>query len=1109
MSPVNQNNGNWHTAHGTRQASPNAPCSLPSGESRHAASESQSQSQSQSGPEYWRSLDELADSPEFREFLHDEFPAGATELLDSGDRRHFLRIMAASMALAGVGMSGCRRWPVQHIVPYSNRPDGRMPGVPVQYATTMEIAGVGYGLLATSYDGRPIKIEGNPEHPTTRGRTDAISQASILNLYDPDRSRFPRHNGERKTLEEFRAWMEDRLEPLRGRTSGGRLAILSEATRSPSVLAMRRRLAETYPLSEWHEYEALCNDNELLGSAAAFGHAFRSHYHFDIARVIVSLDSDFLLAHPNAIAHTKDFASMRRADGPQRTMNRLYVCEATHSLTGANADERLAVRSADIGVVAAKIAARVLGGAQANVQQAAAAFEDVNLPEVDAFVDRIVADLEANRGASVITVGRNQPPQVHLLAHMLNEALGNVGETVTYTAEPDDASPHARTLAGLVEEMRGGRVDTLVIIGGNPVYSAPGDVDFANAIAEFKQGGGAVVHLSDYFDETSELADWHVNRAHYLETWSDARAYDGTVSVTQPLIEPLFGGLSPIELLAVMIREETSGHEIVQQTFAGLTGTSAGDRDRVWRRALHDGVVANSAAALVTPRVLWQEAPAHLRTLRESWQNASGDAAQLEVVFIRDQKIHDGRFANNGWLQELPDVMTKVTWDNVLILNPAHAEELGIERGSRGDGYEMVEVRVGDRAVEAAVVLLPGHHRGSASIALGYGRRLRDGRIAEGAGVDAYPLRTTSHLGFATASIRRLGRRYKLAITQDHHAVGSTADSAYGGLRDRLPTIFRETTRQDFIERGGEFAKHPKNLHVAHRLSQWEENFPFHSANDFKGAREANAYAWAMSIDLSTCTGCSACIVACQAENNIPVVGKDQVIQQREMHWIRIDRYFKGRSEERPDSVGFMPMPCQHCENAPCEQVCPVAATVHDKDGLNVMVYNRCIGTRYCSNNCPYKVRRFNYFDFMRRRPLRETGAIHVSPEYYGRAQAAPEPLHQMQMNPEVTIRSRGVMEKCTFCVQRITRARIKAKNEWVRKGEDERRAERPTIPDGEVVPACAQACPADAIVFGDLLDPNSRVSQLHKSERSFQLLEELNTKPRTRYLGKIRNPRT
>jgi molybdopterin-containing oxidoreductase family iron-sulfur binding subunit len=1036
------------------------------------------------GGDWWRSLEELADTPQFRERLQREFPAGALEMLDSSERRRFLKIMGASLALAGVGLTGCRRWPTEEIAPFAHRPAGRVPGATEHFATSVERAGVAAGLLVTSYDGRPIKIEGNPEHPASRGATDALAQAGILDLYDPARSRHPAHidkeSGRRQgaTRLDFAAWATDHFDKLTN-TRGGGLAVLSEASASPSVLSMKARLAEKLPRATWYEYEPIGNDNELAGAVAAFGASHRPHYSFDRARVIVSLDCDFLLGHPAAVRHTRAFARGRRADDASRTMSRLYVFESGYSLTGANADHRISVRSRDVAAVAGRLAARLVPEmmpSSADAQQHFSAATPEALGFDGLVLDQVIDDLEAHRGTSLVVAGPRQPAAVHALAHLINEHLGNVGRTVRYTALPD-AAPHTASIKTLAEDIAAGRVTTLVIIGGNPAYDAPADLDFAAGLQAVRTS----VHLSLYDNETSKLSTWHVPRAHELESWGDARAWDGTIGIVQPLILPLFEGLSPLELLAVMTADDkTTGYDITRRTFAADAG--GGDIERLWRQTLKDGYKAGSAEPTATASVDSAAVATAVEALWQAWTPPAGDA--FELVFTPDACVYDGRFANNGWLQELPDPLTKMTWDNAVCLGPEAAERLGVGTG------DMVRISREGRAVSAAVCVVPGQHPQSVTLSLGYGRR-NAGPVGDGAGFDFYPLRTADAMGIAGgATIEKIAGTYEFALTQDHHPIDTIGGA---GTAERLPTILREGTVEEYRQ-DPHFVRH--RAHAVHRLSLWNE------AN-LQGAQ----YAWGMSIDLSACTGCSACIVACQAENNIPIVGKDEVIRGRELHWIRVDRYFKGGTRA-PEAVCLQPVPCMHCETAPCEQVCPVAATTHDTDGLNVMVYNRCVGTRYCSNNCPYKVRRFNYFDYQKRSPVRETGLLQVEPDYFTRPQSDANLLQQMQFNPEVTVRSRGVMEKCTFCLQRIAEAKIEAKNAWVKQPEARKRSHpRVTVPDGTLTTACAQACPAQAIVFGDLNDPDSRVAGLRAADRCYEMLEELNLKPRTTYLAKLRNP--
>jgi molybdopterin-containing oxidoreductase family iron-sulfur binding subunit len=685
---------------------------------------------------------------------------------------------------------------------------------------------------------------------------------------------------------------------------------------------------------------------------------------------------------------------------------------------------------------------------------------------------------------------------VHLLAHLMNDALGNVGRSISYTPQPDQAR-HIESIRTLADRLADGEIGTLVILGGNPACNAPADLDFAARLGK----AGVTIHLGAYYDETATRCTWHVNRAHYLESWGDGRAWDGTYSVCQPLIEPLFEGKSPIELLATLVDDGfATGQTIVQRTFSELIG---GEDESRWRRTLHDGLLAGSAFPMITPAANRSGLRAAAEALHRRWAETSGGGTTSrgwEIVFRAHPMLYDGRFANNGWLQEVPDPMTKLTWDTAVLLSPAAAEELGVSRG------DLVSITAGAQSIEAAVMIQPGLPARSAILPLGGGRAF-EGRICTGAGFDFYRIRTSEAMSQAGgATITKTGGSYELATTQDHHTI-DVVTVAGRSIQDRLPTLFREADLEEYRHHP-KFAKH--RTHVVHRLSLFEEDLP-HQAGE-------GDYAWGMSIDLNACVGCGACIVACQAENNIPIVGKDQVKRGREMHWIRVDRYFKfaprgdNYDPNRVTAVALQPVPCMHCENAPCEQVCPVAATVHDKDGLNVMVYNRCIGTRYCSNNCPYKVRRFNYFDYHRREPARDQPGklLQVEGGYFTKKTATPDELKQLQFNPEVTVRMRGVMEKCTYCVQRISYARIEAKNAYAslpQAEKEKRRDERLAIPDGAITPACAQTCPARAIVFGDLKDAGSRIARARKHERSYEMLEELNVKARTTYMAKLRNP--
>ncbi len=1038
---------------------------------------------------YWRSLDELAGTPEFRRLIENEFPSLLPELRSPTSRRTFLKVMGASLALAG--LAACR-WPRETIVPATRQPVNRIPGETVQFATALELGGGGaLGLLVTSYEGRPLKIEGNPLHPFSRGKTDLLAQATVLDLYDPDRLALPgrRTAGAPRGTAETVPWLD--FDAFTGayfaalRKSGGAgLVVLSEHSSSPTLADLRTRFARVLPQATWIEFETVPRDNARAGLAAAFGRPTRTQLDLTAADIIVSLDDDFLMQPGTGVRRAGDFAARRRAaDG---TMNRLYVVESNLTVTGAAADHRLPLRSADVGVFAGLLA-RALLERGVEWPPAAAdlrpALDDFNAADIDPqFVRAVAADLARHRGRSVITVGLRQPPAVHALAAVLNEALGNVGATVSYT---DDPVPAGR-LDDLAAAAQGG-LDTLLILGGNPVAHLPAEVDLPGVIARTKTS----LYFGTHADETAALCGWWAPLAHYLESWGDVRAADGTVSIVQPLIEPLFGGRTASEVVARLTADEvTSAYDLVRRTFRAAVG-SDGDWEAAWRQSLHDGVVAGSAWPRDRRPVALAADSRRADALRAvAAQRPPRDGA-FELVFVPDYKLYDGRFANNGWLQELPDPITKLTWDNAALVSPADAGKLGLRK--YGD---MLRIELAGRRVDIPAYILPGHADGSITLPLGYGRGPLAGTVAAEAGVDVRPLRTpaAAHIA-AGARVAATGEHRLLATTQDHYAIASVVGDAE--TQQRAAHLIREGTLAEFRDRP-DFAAHAVHLPPAAPL--WKD-------------KEWQGHRWGMAIDLTACIGCGACVVACQAENNIPVVGKDEVARGREMHWIRIDRYFKnvrattvhhGPGHDAAPApaplepvirVVHQPMTCQHCETAPCESVCPVAATVHDEEGLNVMVYNRCVGTRYCSNNCPYKVRRFNWF-------WNHHGPAHPRSR---RGPSRPPPgklkqelltdMEKLQHNPQVSVRSRGVMEKCTFCTQRINAVKIRARNE----------GRAPA--DGEIVPACAQACPTDAIVFGDLADPQSRVSRLQADPRAYVILGELNTQPRTQYLAKLRNP--
>ncbi|MGA7380561.1 MAG: TAT-variant-translocated molybdopterin oxidoreductase, partial [Terriglobales bacterium] len=978
------------------------------------------------GPEFWRSLEELAGSPEWQEMMHREFPKGASEWLDSVSRRGFLKLMGASLAMAG--MTACTKQPLEPIVPYVRQPEELIPGRPMFYATAFTLGGYASPLLVESHMYRPTKVEGNDKHPASLGGTDIFAQASILEMYDPDRSQTINNLGEVRTWGNF-------LEAIRGPLSaqkavqGAGIRILTRTVSSPTLADQMRELLRVYPQAKWHVYEPVNRDNVFEGAKLAFGQPVETQYKLENADVIVSLDADFLSAgFPGNVRYIRDFAKRRDPDSGK--MSRLYVVESTTSATGAKADHRLPMRAGEVGAFARNLVSAVgAGGRTLTVDSGK-------------YLDGLVRDLQAHRGASVVIAGEHQPPAVHAMAHAINQALDNVGKTVFYT-DPVDVNPVNQTesLKELVADMRAGKVDLLVIIDGNPAYDAPADLNFADALKNTNIP--LRVHLGLYQDETAELCQWHINEAHYLEAWGDARAYDGTVSIVQPLIAPLYNGKSAHELVATLAGQaEASGHEVVQGYWRKQH--PGADFDMFWRKSLNDGWIEGTTFAPKTQiktnsAFLSDDRPGGGREFKDLVRLVDRNA--LDINFRRDPSIYDGRFSNNGWLQELPKPMSKMTWDNPVLIGPAMAERLGLK------SEDVIAVELNGKKVAAPVWIQAGHPDNSITVFLGYGRR-RAGRVGTGAGFDFYSLRDSADPWFiAGVTLSKTGGTYKLATTQGYQ----TMDTATGAR----PLV--RTASLDEYHKEPEFAKEeepPKDLTLY-------KPYPY----------EKEPYAWGMAIDLNACVGCNNCIVACQSENNIAVVGKEQVVLGRHMHWLRVDAYYQG-DRDNPKAY-FQPVPCMQCENAPCEVVCPVGATVHSSEGLNDMVYNRCVGTRYCSNNCPYKVRRFNFLLF----------------------QDWETPQLKMMRNPDVTVRSRGVMEKCTYCVQRISEHRI-----------DSEREDR-KIADGELQTACQQSCPANAIVFGNINDPESRVSKLKSNPRNYSLLADLNTRPRTTYLAEIRNP--
>ncbi len=992
------------------------------------------------GPAFWRGLEDLAQTPAFQEAARREFPrlgsvlaeakqigAGKTKAQEVS-RRAFLTVMGASLALAG--LSGCAtQQPQEKIVPYIDPPNDSEPGKPLFYATALNLGGCGLGILVTSREGRPIKIEGNPTHPSSLGATDAIAQASLLSLYDPDRSQAVIHRGVPSTWDDFLNAATAQMQAEQA-TGGAGLRFLSGGILSPTLAEQRQALLAQYPNARWCSYEPIGRENMQAGAQMAFGADVNTVYHFEKADVIVALDGDFLLTLPGHVRYAADFGRRRSVRKAKVDLNRLYVAESSPTITGAMAEHRLAVRPGEIEEIARALMTTLRNGGVSGSFSATSATQS--------WIATLAGDLQAHRGRSVVVVGETQPPIVHALAHSLNGMLGNVGQTVTYTPPLEAVvEGQAQSLPQLVADMQSGQAQTLVMLDCNPVYASPADLNFAASLPKV----AFTVHLSEYEDETANLTQWHLPQSHFLEAWGDTRAHDGTITLQQPLIAPLYATHTPYELLSILAGKlDRSNHDILRDRWKQVyqaTGASVDDFDLFWRTILNDGVVANTALPVFPATLLPAFAGSPPEAARAQTSQPS-DPQALDLVFTPDPTIWDGRFANNGWLQELPKPLTKLTWDNAACISPRTAQDRGFTDG------EVVILRYRGRRVEAPILILPGQPEGVVSISLGYGRT-RGGNVGVGAGFNAYALRTSDAPWFGTGlRLEKTDKRVSLAITHSHHTMEG---------RDivRAATITTFQHNPGFVHDHQNDPERPESLYP-------EYHYP--------------EYAWALSIDLTKCIGCNACVTACQSENNIAVVGKEEVLRGREMHWIRIDRYYEGKNMDKPNGTYFMPVACMMCEHAPCELVCPPGATLHNRDGLNQMVYNRCIGTRYCSNNCPYKVRRFNFFQY-----------------------ADLSPLKQLMRNPEVTVRSRGVMEKCSYCVQRIENAKITADKE------------KRLVHDGEITTACAQACPTNAIVFGNLADKNSLVSQLKREPHDYSLLSELNTRPRTTYLGKVSNP--
>lgn len=1047
-----------------------------------------------SGPRYWRSLDELALTPGFQEQVAREFPEGASQL-DGVDRRHFFKIMAASFALGGLGLgAGCRR-PEEKILPYGKSVEGIIPGLPLFFATAMPLRRGAIPLLAETHQGRPTKLEGNPTYAPYGGATHLLAQAAVLDLYDPDRATTHTIKGAAVDSAAVQDLLAGITKTYAGNGGDG-LAFLAEESSSPTRAALVARLRAKFPRAIWSEYEPVQDEAPVQGARSAFGVDVKPLYRFDRARRILAIDSDFLRLDSHSLAYARDFAKGRRVLKPTDPMNRLYSVESTFTLTGSMADHRLRLASSHMLAFAAAMAVELTGDTSF-----APLARGLDFKEKDKWISEAAKDLKSNRGSCLVVAGNHLPAAVHAVVHAINLALGNVGSTVEFVTVP---TSNSASITDLANAAKSGSIKTLVVLGGNPAYNAPANLDFAGLLKRIPD----VVRFGYTADETSASASSHIAAAHFLESWGDARTADGTVVPIQPQILPLFGGLTDLEVLA-----RIAGDAIVDPytlVFNTITALAGGNKD-AFRKFLHDGILAGSAYPVAKVKLNSVSLRSSLNAVPAPVELSKDN---LEVRFVSDYKVDDGRFANNGWLQECPDPITKLAWDNAILVSPRLAKELGIVPGGSmlqvarmetaqfKQGKEQAfigEVTLDGRTVRGPLHIQPGLSNFTLVLPLGYGRSA-SGRVGRGTGHNFYPLRAVGALTIATgAKLTVTTERYSLANTQEHWSMEG---------RD----IVRESNLNDFVKEPGWVDSFGTESHAPANLGRdatkdaafiaatTPRGNSLYETPNFKGVNQ-----WGMSIDLNTCIGCNACVIACQAENNIPIVGKDQVLRGREMHWIRLDRYYsdgnidaaafggEGNKEIPEDpQVSLQPMACQHCELAPCETVCPVNATVHDDEGINTMAYNRCIGTRYCANNCPYKVRRFNFFDWNKRR----TDEVYLGP--MGHA-GMPE-LVKMVKNPEVTVRMRGVMEKCTYCVQRIQQAKIQQK---VKAGA----SNQVSVPDGTIKTACQQVCPVEAIVFGDVTDKASAVSQAKAREQDYAVLGYLNVRPRTTYLGKLRNP--
>lgn len=1071
------------------------------------------------GRTYWQSLNELANTPGVRAAIENEFPNYDPNEMVGTSRRRFLQLAGASMALAGVTLTGCRRWPKENVVAQSSRPQDRIPGVPEQYATTFELGGYAQPLLVSSYDGRPIKVEGNPIHPLCAtfvgqkrqlGASTIHAQASLLEMYDPERSRSLLHytNANRREAGTIDAFLTAFAE----KAKSGKIAVLSEATSSPTTLDAFKRFTDKFPTAKVYQYEPISHDNQYAADKQAFGQPVRQVFNLVKADRIVSFDADILGLHPYALRHANDWAKRRKSADTDKTMNRMYVVESGFSTTGTVADERFPATVRFIEQMVLQLAHKAgLESAQGGLLA----------PQV-AFIDKLWKDIEAHPGKVVIAGGSHLRSDVLGVINAINGRLGAIGATIDLRSEPDRPT-HVEQIRALVDSIHAGNVDALLILGGNPAFDAPADLEFGGAIGKVSSKG-LTAHLSLYDNETSYACQWHINRAHYLESWGDSQAWDGSLCLQQPLIRPLFNGLTPASLLAMLVGETvvsitglkpedaneiTLDQAVMYRTWSQITGEKFVANSPAFRKALHDGFIPPAKPPINNiGRKNWNAG------INKPNVGFTQTDKQFELRFVPDYTMYDGRFANNGWLQELPDPVSKICWDNAALISYHDAQTLGLSQDD--SSTDLLELDIEGRKIQVPAFILPGQPRGVISLPLGYGRTRagailmteNPGSIGYQIGKNTYAVRTAINPWVANIPApTKTGDRVDVASTQTHYII-EPMGFAIAEKRVGKPGVGGKVVHESTLE---EYVKDPQAPHKAAHfmvpLQLFPEPYKVPPAHDTAPTAFNSPHAWGMAMDMNACIGCNACVIACQAENNIPVVGKTQVMLNREMHWLRIDRYFKSSEEtyeakiadENP-AVTYQPLTCVHCENAPCEQVCPVAATVHDTEGLNTMVYNRCIGTRYCANNCPYKVRKFNYLDYQSKHPREHWMPWLGIPDTQQKNSV--NPVKSMVFNPDVTVRMRGVMEKCTYCTQRIKSASIDRRNEWSKGLRDS-----PLVDDFDVVTACQQVCPTEAIVFGNLNDKDSLVSRLHHGPRAYQVLQELNNRPRTHHLAKLRNP--